>query len=133
MFQIYSNNDSLLVFLLGKKKLLPFLLFCGFAILMPAQSNFVFVKEIQISGYKKTKRKIILRELDFAVGDSIPITELGQKIERNRLLLMNTGLFTEVKINFIDWETPSNKVVIADSHVSYEDTGYPLAGDTVFA
>lgn len=58
----------------------------------------IFIDEIQLEGNKKTKTGTVLRELDFAAGDSMPSGALAASLERNRLLLLNLGIFTEVNM-----------------------------------
>jgi outer membrane protein assembly factor BamA len=64
-----------------------------------AQSEYVVIDSIQITGQKKTRTKNILRELDFSVGDTLQINNLAKAVEQNRLLLMSTGLFSVVEIS----------------------------------
>ncbi len=93
-------------------KFLYLLFFLGLPFLLCAQDTQLTVQEIFIEGNKKTKDRIILRELDFVIGDSIPLTQLSQIIEKNRLQVLNTGLFTQVQINVKDWDTESNELSI---------------------
>lgn len=64
---------------------------------------FVTIEKISIEGNKKTKAATILRELEFATGDSLPAPELPAALERNRLRLMNLGIFTEASISVSEW------------------------------
>ena len=84
---------------------LSFLLFFGcFSFFgLQAQTTFVYVQKIVIEGNKKTKEKAITRELDIHVGDSIPLTDLSERLDFNRLQLMNTGLFANVLVNIKQW------------------------------
>jgi len=59
---------------------------------------------MSIDGNKKTKDKIILRELDIDLGDTLYTEDLGQRILENEKRILNTGLFTNVKINIKDWD-----------------------------
>lgn len=74
------------------------------------QPNYVTIDEIEITGQKKTKTEIILRELNFGVGDTISLTTLPQRVERNQQLLMNTGLFTSAKITYKSWNGRTNHI-----------------------
>lgn len=58
------------------------------------------VSEITINGNNKTKVSIILRELDFQLGDSIAPSELIEKIENSKSNLRNTLLFNFVNIEY---------------------------------
>src|SRR2546423_5015717 len=57
------------------------------------------IKDIIITGNKKTRPYIIERELPFRRGDSVSLSELVKKFERARELLVNTALFHEVVVS----------------------------------
>ncbi len=74
------------------------------------------VVEISIDGNKRTKKKIIQREITFKVGDRIAQAQLSEIIERSKQNIQNTGLFIKteaetliengkLKINFTVSET----------------------------
>ncbi len=65
--------------------------------------QFVVIEKIEIEGDKKTKAGTILRELEFAQGDSLPTAGLPSILERNRLRLLNLGIFSEVSISVANW------------------------------
>ncbi len=90
------------------KYLCLFLLFPPFFLI--AQNDFVVVESIQIEGNKHTKERTILREIPFRIGDSIPVTDLADRLEESRLLILNTGLFTLAKFNVKEWDQENNKV-----------------------
>ncbi len=69
---------------------LPFLLI--------AQNGFITIATITINGNKKTKDKIIYRELDFKIGDEIATKELQDRLKENERLVLNTGMFSKVEI-----------------------------------
>ncbi|MEM9821174.1 MAG: BamA/TamA family outer membrane protein [Bacteroidota bacterium] len=90
-----------------------FVLFlCFLGIDLPAQMDWVFVESIEFNGNRKTKERTILREMDFASGDSISISELANKLEQNRLFILNTGLFILVKMNIKNWNGQNNHIQI---------------------
>jgi len=60
--------------------------------------NAFTVREIAISGNKKTRKSVILRELPFKPGEVYPLSELVRKFEDARKQLMNTALFHEVVV-----------------------------------
>lgn len=80
------------------------LLFLLFTTLCFSQQNFFVISEISVNGNKKTKDKIVERELDLIVGDTIYTEGLSQLITENEKRVLNTGLFTDVKINIKDWD-----------------------------
>jgi len=56
------------------------------------------VGEICIAGNKKTKERILLRELPVLVGDSIGHHQLDSILERCKQQLVNLGLFNVVRV-----------------------------------
>lgn len=77
-----------------------------------ADDTYIVVDKIRVEGTKKTKDYILLREMEIKIGDSIPLAEVGQRLEENRKRIMNTGLFTRIKINVKDWQPPDNRVTL---------------------
>ncbi|HYF32754.1 MAG TPA: POTRA domain-containing protein [Chitinophagaceae bacterium] len=57
------------------------------------------VRNIIISGNRKTKPYIIERELLFKRGDSVNLADLVSRFERSKELLMNTALFHEAIVS----------------------------------
>lgn len=87
------------------KILIP-IFFCPAVLAAQADSlstPFVLIEKITIEGNKKTKAGTILRELKFAEGDSLASPTLLDQLERNRLLLLNLGIFTEANISVANW------------------------------
>ncbi|MFN8250579.1 MAG: POTRA domain-containing protein [Ferruginibacter sp.] len=82
---------------------------CFFAKAQPLQQTVpatdstakLFVKEILIKGNKKTKEYIILREIQFKKGDSIPVASIHKELELAKSLVYNTTLFSEIKIEYL--------------------------------
>lgn len=61
-------------------------------------SSPVIVGDIILSGNKKTKDIIILREIPFSKGETYSLEELVKKFEEARRQLMNTALFSNVLV-----------------------------------
>lgn len=59
------------------------------------------IDRIFIVGTRKTKDKIVLRELDFGEGDPLSTSNLAARLQRNEEKIFNTSLFLTVKINLI--------------------------------
>ncbi len=57
------------------------------------------IKDIIITGNKKTRPYIVEREVLFKRGDSVSLSDLVKQFERSRELLLNTALFHEVTIS----------------------------------
>ena len=62
------------------------------------------IRNIFITGNKKTKASIILREIPFKPGDRFQLQELVSKFEDARKQLMNTTLFHEVTVALKSFE-----------------------------
>ena len=58
----------------------------------------IALRKINITGNKKTKDYIILREMLIKPGDSVVTAKLGAVLERDRRYIYNTTLFAEVMI-----------------------------------
>ncbi len=65
----------------------------------------VIVKSVVVEGNRKTKTRIITRELTFNIGDTIPLSKFGKLLEDNRLRVMNTNLFNVVSLNVKNWKS----------------------------
>lgn len=83
--------------------------------------DYIFVDTISIEGNQRTKNEIILRELKFSSGDTIQVEKLGEVLDVSEKLVMNTGLFSRVKISFRNWEGSTGRVHI---HILVEETWY---------
>ena len=68
------------------------------------EGNFFVLDSIVLKGNRKTKDKIISRELDFQVGDTIWVYTLSERFNENKKRILNTGLFTLVQMNMKDWD-----------------------------
>jgi outer membrane protein assembly factor BamA len=96
------------------RRLLPALLL--FLVGLPtssASNTYVQICQIQVEGNKRTKTQVILRELDFSEGDTISLLQLQQRLQRNRIHLMNLGLFISVSMNIPEWTVPENEISVS--------------------
>jgi len=59
----------------------------------------LIVKEISVSGNKRTKEIIIISELPFTLGSEISINKLDELLERAEQNVLNTSLFNKVTID----------------------------------
>lgn len=57
------------------------------------------IKQIDITGNRRTRRSTILRELPYGNGDSYPFSEITKKLEQTKRQLMNTNLFRKVTVD----------------------------------
>lgn len=62
------------------------------------RKGYVILKKINIEGNKKTKKYIILRELDVKEGDSISLAKADTILFRNKNKIFNTNLFVTVEL-----------------------------------
>ena len=77
-----------------------------------ASENIFTVRNIVISGNRKTKESVILRELPFKAGDTYPLPELVKKFEIGRKQLMNTVLFHEVVVALKSFEENNVDILV---------------------
>src|SRR5678816_1416610 len=76
-------------------------------VVLPIDSNIIrlgnpdaklFIRQINISGNRKTKDYMIRREIQFKAGDSIVVSTINQAFELARQQVYNTTLFNEVQV-----------------------------------
>ncbi|HVI48281.1 MAG TPA: POTRA domain-containing protein, partial [Chitinophaga sp.] len=67
-------------------------------------TNYLVVRNIIITGNKKTRTSIILREISTVPGDTIFLKDLAETLEERRKQLLNTSLFLNVTANVKNWE-----------------------------
>ena len=92
-----------------------------FSTSLSAQTDFVSIDSIIISGNKKTRDKIILRELLFKVGDTIAVSKLERYLEESEQLVGNTSLFNQVAISLKNWEATTGRIVVL---IEVDETWY---------
>lgn len=56
------------------------------------------IKDIEVTGNKRTRRSTILRELPFHQSESYPLPEIIFKLQETKRQLMNSGLFRNVVV-----------------------------------
>jgi len=96
-------------------------------------SGTIYVKSIQLSGNKKTKRSVVLRELSLREGAIIAKDSLANLQELSRLRLMNIQLFNEVKVEWVAEAADTMSMYIAvlerfpimpDPHFEFADRNF---------
>jgi len=80
------------------RKLSFSLIFFIIQIVVWSQDKNLIINEIEITGNRITKEKIILRELTFQKGDTIPGDSFESLISRSRENILNTSIFNYVTI-----------------------------------
>ncbi|WP_299253298.1 BamA/TamA family outer membrane protein [uncultured Cytophaga sp.] len=81
--------------------------------------EYIIIDSIHIVGNKKTKEHILLRELDFNVGDTIVIEKLDARILLTQNRLFNTSLFLETN-TYIEGKDSIHKTL----HVTVKERFY---------
>ncbi|MCB0568676.1 MAG: BamA/TamA family outer membrane protein [Phaeodactylibacter sp.] len=77
---------------------------------LSAQQDFAIIDSITVKGNRTTKKAIILREMLFAVGDTVLLEELPERLKRSEMLIMNTGLFNCASIHYKNWKASTNRI-----------------------
>ncbi len=88
-----------------------------------ASDKLFTIKQIEITGNKKTKSFIILRELLIKENDSLSYSALKEKIEGSKNNLFNTFLFNKTSIDILDSTESSINLRVTVSERWYT---YPL-------
>lgn len=102
----------------AKTKLLILLLFGTHSFLLAQQ---IKVEQIILQGNHKTKDKVIFRELDFEIGDSLELAELETIFTTNKLRILGTGLFNNAQLNLRNYSTKNHS---ADIEITIEENWY---------
>jgi len=70
-------------------------------------TSYFIVRNVLITGNKRTRSSYVLRELGIVPGDTIRLKDLPGTLEKGRRQLMNTALFLNVIPNVRNWEGES--------------------------
>ena len=79
----------------------------------PGSANLFTIREIAISGNKKTKESVILRELPFKSGEVYNLSDLVKEFETGRKRLLSTALFHEVVVALKGFEGNNIDILVA--------------------
>jgi outer membrane protein assembly factor BamA len=106
---------SLCVFSTSKRLLLALLVFVG-AKTHSQNTDSLWSKKfqvtsVQLEGNKKTRPRIIMRELTFSEGDSLTLPELARRCLRTQQNLMNTSLFVYDTVSYVP-DTAASRVTV---------------------
>ncbi|PPK85505.1 surface antigen-like protein [Neolewinella xylanilytica] len=80
--------------------LLLFIFFITPFLVKAGPGDSVYIDEVLLIGHKKTRPRVIFREMTFGRGQQIAREELSLEIDRSYNNLMNTGLFASVDIAY---------------------------------
>jgi outer membrane protein assembly factor BamA len=95
-------------------------LICCIFLTNRALASYVIIDSITVEGNKRTRKALILRELQFKAGDSIAAEKLSETLEFNSNRLRSMGLFNVASINVKHWH-PNNHVTL---HIKVTETWY---------
>ena len=87
-----------------------FLVFSSAAYAGPGDS--VRVDDVLLLGHKKTRPRVIFREMTFGRGDVVAKEEFQYEIERSYNNLMNTGLFASVEMEYDSLAAAAGNTVV---------------------
>ena len=91
----------------------------------------VVVTGILVEGNRKTRRDVLLREMSVGVGDTVALATLTEVLDRQRRLLLNTNLFSEVAVVLgrVDYATASVtlRAVVRERWYVYPGVTFDLA------
>ncbi|WPP50567.1 POTRA domain-containing protein [Catalinimonas niigatensis] len=76
------------------------------------KNQLLTVDKIFIIGNRRTKERIILRELNINEGESLTFEELDEALKLDRRKLMNTQLFLDVKLSMIQLENNVVDIIV---------------------
>ena len=77
-----------------------------------ADQRWAVVQDVVVEGNRKTRRDIVLREMDLLPGDTLHLHELDEVLARQRLLLLNTNLFSEAEVLVSRLDTVTQRVLL---------------------
>ncbi len=80
----------------AQKTKTPNFIFKDTALLLATAGNKICIKNLEVSGTKKTKIYIVYREIQFKKGDSILLSDLYNELQQARIQVYNTTLFNDV-------------------------------------
>lgn len=72
----------------------------------------VFVKDLLVTGTKKTRIDIVYREIQFKKGDSLVIADLQKELEQARFQIYNTTLFNDVKFELVALDSANVSITV---------------------
>ncbi|RYZ00713.1 MAG: hypothetical protein EOO11_00635 [Chitinophagaceae bacterium] len=71
------------------------------------------ISDVEVTGAKRTREKVLYRELPFEVGEQLPLSEIMARCVEARARLMNTGLFLDVDVRVSSTEGTDARVHVA--------------------
>jgi len=97
-----------------------FLVLCS-SLSINAQSQYFVINEIILNGNDHTKPKVVLKEINYQVGDSIYFSDLNVILDQMKFQILSTGLFNSVIPNIKNYNPNLKK---ADIEITLEENWY---------
>lgn len=88
---------------------------------LSAQTDLIIVNNVTFVGNKKTKDRVIKYEMAIGKGDTLSLDVLNELIILEEKRILNTRLFTFVKINIKNWNQTTNRL---DLEVNLQENWY---------
>ncbi|HCV49751.1 MAG TPA: hypothetical protein DGP89_00270 [Saprospirales bacterium] len=88
---------------------------------LSGQTDFIIVNNITFKGNKKTTDRVVKYEMAIEKGDTLTLKALNKIIILEEKRILNTRLFTFVKINIKNWDQISNRL---DLEVNLQENWY---------
>lgn len=76
------------------------------------RETMVTIRDISVTGNKKTREQIVKREIPFTEGQSYTMSNILNALSSSRQNLMNTTLFVDVDVDFRNWYNDSISIVV---------------------
>lgn len=77
-----------------------------------ATGQSVVVDSIVITGLSRTNKEIVLRDINIRPGDTLIEKKINTVLLDNRLMLMNTGIYSQVKLSYRHSQTKENAIIV---------------------
>ncbi len=104
-----------------KKTILVILLLNLLSCLQVLAQDEVIISSIRFNGNDKTKEVVLVREMEFKIGDTVSQVALPELLSISENRLLSTGLFNSAKANINNWDAATNKVEVV---VELEENWY---------
>lgn len=97
-----------------KKIILSLLLFTFASLAFAQGDSSIVIKNIVLFGNKRTKDRIILREMDIHATDTLPLSKIDTLFKLNRDRIYNTQLFNEVTLSLLPTDVDREKTLLVE-------------------
>lgn len=98
---------------------------------LTAQNNKIEIREIYVTGLKRTLPNTILREVYFHSGDSLELQALPEIFQFVKTRILSTGLAVDLKINMKQWNVEKAytdiEIAVKEAHYFYPIPSVQLA------